>query len=210
MSKLRYGDAAAREVSGRIGSPVADATALAAIPADQLVDGETFLKLDDNTSWRYNFASTAADATSNLVITPGHSTGRFIRTNSVIDLKLAIAYTTADAAVLFTVPTGFRVMVRRCFWEPTVAFTGGSSSAIGLSSSNAGASTKGDLLGGATGDVLASLTAGFPKAGTVGTKIASDGVVALVAGDTIRFDRITSAFTAGTGFAHVRLEVLAN
>jgi len=116
-------------------------------------------------------------------------------------LTIPVDFNKADAAVLYTVPTGLRLQVTRCFWEVTTPWTGGTSSAIGLSSSNANYNTKGDLLGGASGDVAAGLTAGFK--GTNGAKTASQGIVVLVAGDTIRFDRITSAFTAGAGNVHI-------
>ncbi len=121
-------------------------------------------------------------------------------------LQLPVGFATADAAVIFTVPTGKRLFVGRPFWEVTQAWTGGSSSAIGLSSSNAAYNTKGDLLGGATGDVLAGLTVGFK--GTIGAKLASNGVVVLVGGDTVRFDRITSAFTAGAALVHFPVRLL--
>lgn len=124
-----------------------------------------------------------------------------------VALKLAIAFGTADAAVLYTVPAGQRLLVERCFWEVVTGFTGGASSAIGLSSSQTGNTTKGDIHGGAAGDVAATLTAGA-KPGTVGVDLASSGVVILEAGATIRFDRITSAFTAGAGFVHVLGEII--
>jgi hypothetical protein len=111
----------------------------------------------------------------------------------------------ADANVLYTAPAAAqRLHIFDAFWEPTTSFTGGASSAIGLSSSNAGYATKGDLLGGAAGDVAAGLTAtaATPLKRTAGTKVASPGVV-LLPGNTIRFDRITSAFTQGAGLIHV-------
>lgn len=126
--------------------------------------------------------------------------GRFYLAEGAVDLSLPIGFGTADAAILATLPTGFSLLVQRGYWEVTTAFTGGTSSAIGLSSSGTGYTTKGDLLGGASGDVLASLTVGT-RPGTVGADIAA-GVI-LNAGDTIRFDRVTSAFTAGAGFAHL-------
>lgn len=124
-----------------------------------------------------------------------------------VALKLPIAFGTPDAAVLYTVPAGQRLLIERCFWEVITGFTGGSSSAIGLSSSQSGNTTKGDIHGGATGDVAATLTPGA-KPGTVGADLASSGVVILEAGATIRFDRITSAFTAGAGFVHVLGQVI--
>lgn len=122
-------------------------------------------------------------------------------------LALPVDFNTADAATLFTVPTGYRLFLSRLFWEVTTPFTGGSSSAIGISSDATGFSTKGDLLGGATGDVLATLTAGI-KGGTVGAKFGSNGVVVIPETKLIRFDRITSAFTAGAGLVHVQASAL--
>lgn len=114
-------------------------------------------------------------------------------------LKLAIGFGTADGAVLYTVPAGHNLRINRAWWNVQTAFTGGSSSAIGIDSSNAAYNTAGDILGGATGDVEADLAAG-QKGGTVGAKMSSNQVVVLVPGNTIRFQRITSAFTAGAGY----------
>lgn len=121
-----------------------------------------------------------------------------------VALKLAVTKDTADAAVLYTVPTGKRLFVEQAFWEVTANWTGGSSSTIGLSSSSTLFATKGDIQGGASGDAAAALTTTikFCK-GTQGAKLATNGKVVLEAGETIIFDRITSAFTAGTGYAHI-------
>jgi hypothetical protein len=137
--------------------------------------------------------------------------GQFITDNFLgpIHLRLAIAFTTADAAVLYTVPTGVKIEVDKVYWQIATSFTGGSSSAIGVSSANAAYNTKGDLLGGASGDVAAVvISTGSPYKGTVGAKMAkavagTTAVVVLVAGDTIRFDQVTSTFTAGAGFVHL-------
>jgi hypothetical protein len=123
---------------------------------------------------------------------------------SMMALALPFDYTTADGAALFTVPAGYRVDVRRCFYEVLTGFTGGSSSAIGASSSNASYATKGDLIGGAGGDVAATLVAGI-KGGTIGAKFGSNGVIVLGPGDQILFNRVASAFTAGAGVLHVEL-----
>ena len=55
--------------------------------------------------------------------------------------------------------------------------------------------------------MAATLVTGV-KIGTIGAKTAA-GVI-LIAGDTVRFDRITSVFTAGAGNAHLVCDVLAN
>lgn len=127
----------------------------------------------------------------------------------MVDLALACAYTTADAATLYTMPTGANLRLAPGYWEVTTGFTGGSSSAIGLSSDQTGHTTKGDLLGGSGGDVTATLgTAADYIEGTIGADIAA-GVI-LKAGKLVRFDRITSVFTAGAGFAHVVGQLLSN
>jgi len=126
------------------------------------------------------------------------TTSRITNGGEVFNIKVAISAENADADILYTVPANLTLLVLPfVLWEVATAWTGGSSSAIGLSSSATGFTTKGDVHGGASGDVLATLTAGL-KRGTAGAKIATPGVV-LPAGSTIRFDRITSAFTAGAG-----------
>ncbi len=127
-------------------------------------------------------------------------------------LALPIAFGTADATVLYTVPAGLRMHIVDAYWEPSSSFTGGASSAIGLSSSNAAYNTRGDLLGGAGGDVAAQLVASATSpwasgAGrTIGAKV-SRGIL-LIGGDSVRFDRVTSAFTAGSGFAHLKYRLV--
>src|SRR5690348_12278577 len=51
--------------------------------------------------------------------------GRFYLAEGLVDLSLPIAAATADAAVLATLPAGFRLLVTRAYWEVTTAFTGG-------------------------------------------------------------------------------------
>ena len=200
--KLLHGDAAARLVSERIAAPVASLTELKAIPANRRTHGMLAVNLADGSRWRFH--STSALTGDDLItVTPDAGTGRWLRMPGAFELKMPIAFGTADAAALFTTPAGALVQFDEFYWDVTVGFTGGASSAIGLSSNKTGATTKGDLLGGATGDVAATLVAGTPIMGTIG---AQWGTIALrrkiwVATETVRFDRITSAFTAGSGFA---------
>lgn len=126
-------------------------------------------------------------------------------------LKLPIGFALADAAVLLTIPTlsngAVGLQIDSLFWEVTTSFAGGSGTAIGVSSSNTGYATKGDLLGGAAGDGLVGVslvsTGLTYKGGTLGAKFGTNGKVVLVAGDAIRFDRIASVFTSGAGFVHI-------
>lgn len=144
-----------------------------------------------------------------VVQATGVTTGRWLLATGEMSLvPLTVAFGTADLAVLATLPTNSQVIVGAGYWSVDVAFTGGTSSAIGLSSSNTNYNTAGDVLGGSGGDVLAALTAGSVKMATVGTKVARG--VHLVGGNTIIFNRITSAFTAGSGRAVLPITVIAN
>lgn len=205
------GETVARAAAGRLRGPVATVALLAAIPLEERVDGSLCLVTADNSQWMFSLASTSVDAASQLVVVPTAGAGAWLRVDKYCNLKLAVGFATANAAVLFTVPVGFRIRPTRPLWEVTTGWTGGASSAIGLSSSNAAFSTQGDLLGGAAGDLAATLITASPGpfVGAAGTKIAGAAPVVLAAGDTVRFDRIVSAFTAGAGFAHLPVEILA-
>lgn len=204
--KLLHGDAAARDVSERIGAPVASLTALKAIPADRRVDGQVFLNLADDSLWQFNAASSLT-GNDILVATPGAGSGRFLRMPGACALELPFTFATADAAALLTMQAGqeFHVDLAHGFaWRIAVSMTGGTTPAIGVSSNKTTPtnwSTKGDLLGGASGDLTATLTAGF-KVGTIGADmdtVAKVRGLVLVPTDVIRFDRIADAFTAGSG-----------
>lgn len=197
--------------SGRTGH-VATRTALAAIAAGSRADGDIVIIDQDGSQWYFASASAlAADGLSvegcNIVIVPGAGSGRWLRKDSIFVAKIPIAFGTADAAQLMLVPAGYSVkIVDDPSWDVTTGFTGGSSSAIGISSSNTGSSTKGDLLGGASGDVTATLGSAGVKQGTVGAKMGSFAnrrACRIEATEYLRFDRITSAFTAGAGFVNV-------
>jgi hypothetical protein len=128
-------------------------------------------------------------------------------------LRLPIDFNLADAAVLYTVPAslpgvaaaGVKMNVERACWHVDTSFTGGMASAIGISSDDADYNTKGDILGGAAGDVAATLvsTGRYLIGGTVGAKFGSNGAVTIASGKVIRFDRITSVFTTGVGAVHL-------
>jgi len=181
---------------------VATLAALKAVAAADRFDGLNATLSSDGSKWRFASAS-AVTGDDFLVVAPTVGSGRWIRTDKFVDITAAIGFGTADAAVLYTVPTGFRLILGVPFHNVTTSWTGGSSSAIGLSSSNGGLSTAGDLLGGATGDVAAGLlsTGAYAK-GTVGAKIGKPGAV-LIAAETVIFNRITSVFTAGASTVHI-------
>lgn len=201
---------------------VTSRTALAAIAAASRTDGQVVRVLADSTganvssSWMFVAASTLAQdgltvEGSNIVIQPGSGTGRWVRMDQRFVAKIPIDKTLADAAQLMLVPAGYSVKIDDdLVWDITTGFTGGSSSAIGISSSDAGSSTKGDLLGGAGGDVTATLGTAGVKQGTAGAKmdtIAHRRALRIEATEYLRFDRITSLYTAGAGYVHVPMSL---
>ncbi|MCP3886465.1 MAG: hypothetical protein GY700_13545 [Propionibacteriaceae bacterium] len=194
-------------------SGVADKAALSAIVAASRFTGMQVMVRADGSMWRFDGTSTATeDAGQELVIAPDAGSGRWISNDKFKTLKLPIDYTTADGAAILTVPADMTLRLAAFpYWEVTTGFTGGSSSAIGVSTSISGYDTKGDILGGASGDVAATLVAG-DVAGTLGGEL-DDNVVfqalCLVAADEIQFDRITSVFTAGAGFVCLPVAIAA-
>ncbi len=171
-------------------------------------------QLADGSTWRFSPTATAVEDTLQaFVLTPTDArfatAGRWLRADYAFDLSIPVSFANTDAQVLETLPAGVELRWGRAYQNVTTAWTGGASSAIGVSSSNAAYSTKGDLEGGASGDLLAALTVGKGR-GTVGAKVASGGVVVLVGGDAIRFDRIVSAYTAGAGVIVAPVHLVAN
>ncbi len=201
-------------VSGAMRAPVANVAALTALVVTAITTGTLCLVESDNTGrpsiWMYSSTSTATDATKQLVAAPDAGAGAWLLQSASVVLKLAVGFATADAAAIFTLPAGSRLFVRRAYWEVVTGFTGGAASAIGISSDNTAYSTKGDVLGGAAGDVAATLisTTPGPFVGTAGAKSALP--IVLSPTNIVRFDRITSAFTAGAGYVHVVADVLTN
>lgn len=181
---------------------IATATALANIAATDArrTDGSVVM-LADGSQWRFHSTSSAADTTSTVVITPAVGSGRWLRLTGAVDLALtAVDYTTADSAVVFTMPVGARLRVARMYMVNSIAWSGGTNSAIGFSSSQSPHNTKGDLHGGAGGELTAAAGTGA-KEGTIGADLAA-GVI-LEAGATVIFDRIVSVYTAGAGVPHI-------
>lgn len=214
MSFARYsphGHPVSDGAGGLAPHDVATVAALKALPSDHFgrVHGNVVTVRADGSKWKFHETSTVT-GDDILVITPTNGSGRWLRCEGMTVLKLPFSYATADGATLLTVSTGCVFHHLGSFWDITTGLTGGSSSAIGVASSiNA---TAGDLLGGASGDVAATLTAGI-KAGTIGAKM--DALSELhanlyTATSTITFERITSAFTAGEGYVCLLVNIYKN
>lgn len=214
MGKLNYGDLAAQQVSERIAAPQLTLAALKSLTARERIHGMRAKVLADNSRWRFHDTS-ALTGDDLLVATPSAGSGRWLREIGQALLAIPITFATADAAILLTIPAGCLLRPKEFHWKVSADFTGGASSAIGVSSSNkTGYTTKGDLLGGAGGDLAATLVAssGLAAAGTIG---AQWGTIALrrpfwKPTETFRFDRIVSAFTAGSGFVLAAVDILQN
>lgn len=202
---LKYESGVAKTASV---ATIAALKALAAIhPAH--VDGNVVMVAADGSEWVYNSTS-ALTGDDILVVDPTNAAGRWLRKVGRTTLYLPFTYATADGATLLTVPTGCILKLESAHWKVTTAFSGGASSAIGVAAT--GHATAGDILGGASGDVEATLTAGT-KAGTVGAKMDTDvelHSMIFVATDTFTFERVTSAFTAGAGSVGLVVDILAH
>lgn len=164
----------------------------------------------DGSEWIFNKDS-ALTNDNILVATPAAGSGRWLRKPGPCSLWLPIAYTTANNAVLLTMATGAVFKLDSAHWRVTTGFSGGSSSAIGVSSSLN--TTPGDILGGASGELTAVLGTAGSKSGTIGVKM--DTVAELhaqlyVALDTFIFNRITSVYTAGAGYVVLCGNLISN
>jgi hypothetical protein len=189
---------------------LASVTALSNVAVASRYNG-MIAELTDGSLWRFVSASTLT-GDNLLVVTPVAGTGRWVLLPGSVDVPLPVTSGTADGAVLLTLQSGMRLIPRNAYWDVTSAFTGGSASALGASSNKAGFTTNGWLAGGTTGDVAATLTVGV-TAGFIGlginTATAQWGAI-FVSGDTVKLNRITSAFTTGAGNLHVVGSLVAN
>lgn len=193
---------------------VATKAALAALTTPS--DDDVRMVAADRSMWRFEASSTATeDEAQDLVITADDATpGNWLAVDKFKVIKAPITYEDADGAAIFTVPAGFVLRLAAFpYWNIVDNFSGGAGSTIGISTSITGYETGGDLLGGAAGDNAATLVPGL-VAGTLGGELDDHiGFQALVIqeGDEIQYDRITDAFSAGTGYAciPVSIEVVA-
>lgn len=189
---------------------VADKAALKALTT--MSNGDIVMLRSDRSFWTYVASlTTAADLAEDLIVDPtAAGDGRWVRADKAFIAKVPIAYTNTNGQAIWVIPAGFVLrLAGQPYWEIVTPFSGGSSSAIGLSTNITNLTTGGDLLGGASGDTTAVESAGV-AAGTVGGGSATElhGLL-MVAGTEIQFDRITSAYTAGAGFARIPV-IVAN
>lgn len=192
--------------AGSIFGSVADVAALKAIGSASRADGQVVMLRDTGSLFRFVAASTVAtDVAEKLVIIPTAGTGRWIRMPGAFTLRIPIAFGMADGDKILTVPAGYVLRLTGApYWDITTGWTGGSSSTIGIASDHSGYATAGDLLGGASGEATAVIGTTGVKAGTIGPKLdtlTEFQAFFLDALESLTYEEITSAYTAGTGFA---------
>jgi hypothetical protein len=187
-----------------VASTVATRAALAAVAAASRYEGQVMTVQTDYSMWVFDADGTATEDTAQeLLVEPDAGTGQWRRADKSFIMKVPIGFANTDGEAIETIPAGFTLRLTGMpYWEVTTGFTGGSSSAIGISTNLTGYTTAGDILGGATGDVAATLVAG-DVVGTIGDEMVDTQAfhdLLLIAASEIQFDRITSVFTAGAGF----------
>lgn len=179
--------------------------------------------LIDNQPYVWSSTCTVDDASNLLALRPtaiasAATAGRFVAELPQHVLGLDFTYATADGAALFTVPTGCKLHLLGLWWDITTNMSGGSSSAIGVSSGKTGFTAKGSLLGGSAGDVAATLTAAAsPTLGTrgllaapAGSRLVQETVAVATAAATPSFaiQQLLYAKTIGTGAAGVKAALI--
>ena len=179
---------------------VATVAALKALAATHPahVGGNVVTVLADGSRWSYHPTSSLT-GDDLFVVTPTNASGRWLRKVGSVDLKLPIGHATADGATLLTMPAGARMIVRRCYWEVTTAFTGGSSTTwTAVLIANASAAKW--ILAQARGDgelsilshagFVAAASGAFALAGNDRLRIlVRDGLVTVYVGDGTRWVR---------------------
>ncbi len=152
------------------------------------------------------------------VIASSSDPGRFVAEGPDVVMPLAFTFATADGAALFTTPTGVILQPLDLWWDISTSLSGGSSSAIGVSSNKSGFTAKGCLLGGPVGDVAATLTAAAsPARGTrgglnapAGSRIVQETLAVASAAATPSFavQQLLYAKTIGTGTPAVKTALI--
>lgn len=145
--------------------------------------------------WTVGLAGTGDDQ---LLVTPttGSASGRWLRADNFVSLKLPYTATQANNTTLITVPTGIVLGVVKTGLQIGTAFTGADTGSIGIDSNvslNAGGLGTKTGTGGAVGTF----------AGVQGAEVNTPVNSYLKAGDVIRHNILVAGFTGGTGFWHV-------
>jgi hypothetical protein len=198
------------------GDSSTDAGSLQAWPAMYRGAGNVAYVDDFGGHW-YLVASaneSSADTTGLIVLKPSDVAGsghRWYRAPGTYVFKIAVDHTVADATNLLLVPnmtTGAqpRVEIVEAMLETTTTWTG-SSAALGLSTTSTLANTKGDVMGGASGDAIANFNTTTPFYGSFGPKLSLAQRLVLRAGEALRWD-VFGTLSAGVGVIHCTARIL--
>jgi hypothetical protein len=194
-----------------MGITLAQLKAHSARHADQLARVVDAGRAEEEYAFRSASVLTGDDK---LVIAPTVGTGRWVRKPGQALIVCPFGFATADNAPLLVTPAGCYWRLNFIHWLVSVGFTGGASSAIGVTSSKTNFTSNGALLGGAGGDVAATLVASAaPIFGTIGADfdtLAKQRSAVFGPADEIRLKRIVSAFTAGAGSVVLDVTILQN
>lgn len=154
-----------------------------------LIDGRPF-RWDETTTVTDDGYKVAVKPTANT-----ESTGAFLLDEAHTIMRFPVTKSTADAAALWTVPTGVILLLVHPFaWieQITANWTGGTNAAVGMSTNKSGFNTKGDLLGGKGGLLAADLTT------TIGQTLGKRGTLARPAGSVLFEENAAVASAAAT------------
>lgn len=146
--------------------------------------------------WTAGLTGTGDDQ---LLVTPttGAASGRFLRADNFVSLKLPYTATQANNTTLITIPTGIRFKVLQTGLEIGTQFAGVDTGSIGIDSNislNAGG--LGSIVGN-TGAAAGSFN------GVNGAETTIPLRSMLIAADVIRHNILVAGYTGGTGFWHV-------
>lgn len=146
--------------------------------------------------WTVGLAGTGDDQ---FLVTPttGAASGRFLRADNFVSLKLPYTATLANNTTLITVPTGLRFGIIKTGLEIITQFSGVDTGSIGIDSNislNAGG--LGTIVGN-TGTAINTFN------GVQGAEVDTPLRSMLKAADVIRHNILVAGYTGGTGFWHV-------
>ncbi len=214
-SESPYGHPLSTNVGGtvtRVAVSVATMTALKALVAANpaRTHGNEVMVDADQSVW-YFHSSSVLTGDDILVATPAAGTGCWLRRPGAVCLEMPIACGMSDHTALLTLPTGCAFKLESAHWRITTGFSGGSSSAIGIQSTSF--ATAGDILGGASGELTATIGTAGRKAGTVGVKLDTVAEIhadLFAAAEVFYYEKITSTYDAGAGFACLVGTLIAN
>jgi hypothetical protein len=145
--------------------------------------------------WTAGLAGTGDDQ---LLVTPtsGAGSGRWLRADPFVSLKLPYTATQANNTTLLTIPTGIRFGVIKTGLEVGTVFTGVDTGSIGIDSNIS-------LNAGGLGTIVGTGAGAGTFAGVQGAEVITPLRSMLKAADIIRHNILVAGYTGGTGFWHV-------